>query len=235
VPKDHARLSPSAIRWLHCPASPDVEAALPPNASGGAARAGGDLHAHLELALRLDVQTADWLLEPQRQQVDLVLDVIRGLRRIEPDARLYVEERLGPPQWRPQNDLWGTADAVLLSPQLLAVIDAKFGRHPVPATSPQLQIYLSLAVERFGPRPLMLTMILQPGLSQPIRIAAWPADMVDTFTQTMQRAAAATDDPAAARHANNWCWFCRARPTCPEIILLETQKARDELSLALMQ
>jgi hypothetical protein len=233
MPKEHARLSPSAIRWLTCPASPDAELAMPPNAASRAAMVGTDLHAHMELALRLNAHAIDWLPNPEhRRQVQLVVNTIRGLMRPHRDARLFVEERLGPPHWRPQGDLFGTGDGIILADRLLAIVDAKFGTHAVEATSVQLKIYLSLAVERFGPRPLMLTVVVQPRLGRKIRIAAWSQREVTTFTAELQRAAAATDDPTAPRRANDHCWFCRARPTCPEIIALETRRAVNELDAA---
>src|SRR5690242_15504466 len=161
--REHARLSPSAIRWLICPASPDAEAALPPNASSFAAAAGLRQHAWLESALRLNLTSVDWIEDPEhRQQVHSVLEIINGLLRRHPDAQLLVEERLGPPVWRPRNDLFGTADAIVISPTTLVVVDAKFGTHAVEATSPQLRTYLSLAVERYGVRPLLLTLVIQP-------------------------------------------------------------------------
>jgi hypothetical protein len=116
---------------------------------------------------------------------------------------------------------------------LLAVIDAKFGTHAVKATSPQLRTYLSLAVERYGLRPLMLTLVVQPRLSRKLRICAWSREEVEVFTETLQTAAAATDKPDAPRVANDYCWFCRGRPTCPEIIAMETRKATAELAAAM--
>jgi hypothetical protein len=229
--REHARLSPSAIRWLYCPASPDAEAALPPNASSRAADTGSRQHAWLEIALRLNLTSVDWIEDPEhRQQVQVVLDAVNGLLRRHPQAHLLIEERQGPPAWRTQADLWGTADIVLISPYVLAIIDAKFGTHAVEATSPQLRIYLSCAVERYGFRPLLLTMVVQPRLGRKLRLQAWPHKAVETFTEIMKEAAAKTDDPNAPRVANEYCWFCRARPTCSEIIALETKKATAELA-----
>jgi hypothetical protein len=230
----HARLSPSAIRWLTCPASPDAEAALPPNASSLAANTGSLQHAWLELALRLNLASVDWIAEPEhRQQVQVALDAVNGLLRRHPQAKLLIEERLGPPAWRPQADLFGTADVVASSPYLLAILDAKFGTHAVEATSPQLLTYLALAVERYGSRPLMLTMVVQPRLARKLRIHAWSCEQVMTFTETLKMAAAATDNPCAPRVANEHCWFCRARPECPEIVALEERRAMAELDAAM--
>jgi hypothetical protein len=211
---------------------------LGPNISGQAARAtrdaGTDLHAHTELALRLNAVTADWLPDPeQRQHIKTALDGVRGLMRPHLGGRLYIEEHLGPPRWRWQGDLWGTADAVIVASRLLAIVDCKFGVHSVEATSPQLQIYLSLAVERYGPRPLMLTAVIQPRLGRQIRIAAWSKESVAAFTLELQRAAAATDNPAPVRQANEYCWFCRARSRCPEIRNLEAARTLSELGAGL--
>jgi hypothetical protein len=219
---------------LTCPASPDAEARLPPNASSLAATTGSRQHAWLELALRLNLTSVDWIEDVEhRQQVQIGLDAVNGLLRRHPEAQLLIEERLGPPVWRPQADLFGTADVLALSPYLLAIIDAKFGTHAVEATSPQLRTYLSLAVERHGHRPLMLTLVVQPRLARKLRIRAWSHEEVAVFTETLQIAARATDEPNAPRVTNDYCWFCRARPTCPEIIALETRKAMAELNAAM--
>lgn len=184
--------------------------------------------------MRLNLTSVDWIEDAEhRQQVQIVLDAINGLFRHHPQAQLLVEERLGPPAWRPQADLFGTADALALSPHLLAIIDAKFGTHAVEATSPQLRTYLSLAVERYGLRPLLLTLVIQPRLARKLRIRAWSHEEVAAFTETLQIAAVAADAPDAPRVANDYCWFCRARPTCPEIIALETRKATAELAAAM--
>jgi hypothetical protein len=66
--REHARLSPSAIRWLTCPASPDAEAALPPNASSLAATTGSRQHASLEVALRLNLTSVEWIEDPEHRE-----------------------------------------------------------------------------------------------------------------------------------------------------------------------
>jgi hypothetical protein len=229
----HARLSPSAQRWLHCPGAPNAEAGKPEIRSAIAV-AGTAVHGALELALRLGARHIDWLTEPTQQYAaQLALDVVYGALHRHPQAQLLIETRLGPPNWRPQNDLYGTADVIILDPQLLLIGDLKYGLHSVAADSPQLQIYLALAVERFGMRPKLFTLVLQPRLSRPLRIASWRPSEVMAFTERLRLAATATDQPNAPRVANPYCYFCRAKATCPALQLRQAADATNDLDAAL--
>jgi hypothetical protein len=79
----------------------------------------------------------------------------------------------------------------------------------------------------------MLTLVIQPRLGRKLRVQAWSRDEVTAFTGFLRNAATATDAPDAPRVANDYCWFCRARVDCPEIIALETRKATAELAAAM--
>lgn len=137
----HAILSPSASgRWLTCPASVRMTRDLPQEENSVYAQEGTQFHTLCELTARhrllggSDVEYErdflDWVLETdpewQEDQLRYVEDWIQFLNEClddDPRAVLYLEQRVdtGLP------GCWGTADAVILHPDRIHVIDVKYG------------------------------------------------------------------------------------------------------------
>ena len=165
----HANLSPSAAeRWIACPASVRVEATYPNSpdsvyaAEGTKAHALGELEAALAFGLITERQYtgryAKWLMtEPVLLDEDL-LDMQRHIAAyvaliaeraaLFPHTQVLLEQKVS----TGIEQCWGTADAVLVSPGHVEVIDLKYGMGiPVSAWgNPQLRLYGVGALEMFG-------------------------------------------------------------------------------------
>lgn len=166
-PKGHANLGPSsAARWLSCPASVPLAAAAPTPpetpyaAEGTAAHALAEIYARFELIdhdeARRDHALAHWdakyAAEYDRRDMDRhvgkYVDQVRAALDSEPHSVLLLEQRMntGVP------GVWGTGDAVVVSPRLVHVLDLKYGQGvPVNAVgNPQLRLYGLGAMNEFG-------------------------------------------------------------------------------------
>lgn len=91
--------------------------------------------------------TADEATEMQQYTSQYALFVKRSMEKI-PDSVLLLEQHVHPGI----EDCWGTADAVIVSPTLIHVIDFKYGRGvPVDAEdNPQGKLYGLGALEEYG-------------------------------------------------------------------------------------
>ena len=58
--------------------------------------------------------------------VDEVLERFYAARQRTPDAQLYVEQRVDMSRWA--KDCWGTSDAVIVSDEVLFVLDLTYGK-----------------------------------------------------------------------------------------------------------
>jgi hypothetical protein len=170
MPGQHALLSPSAShRWLSCPPSARLHARLIErlgDESSPFAAEGTKAHSLSELKLRLaNGEINQFNYESQRKllgeiphemdgytdiYVDTVLERFYAARKVCPDARLFVEQRLDMTPWVPA--CFGTSDAVIVSDQTLEVLDLKYGKGvPVSAIgNPQARLYALGAVNEFG-------------------------------------------------------------------------------------
>ena len=166
----HALLSPSkAKQWLACPPSARLSAKFSQRfgeQSSPYAAEGTTAHAVAELKLRLELEEINkFSYEAQRKAlgeipaemdrntdtyVDVVLEKYYAAKKVCPDARLFVEQRLDMTRWIPE--CFGTADAVIVSDTLLEVCDYKNGKGvPVDAVeNPQARCYGLGAVNAFG-------------------------------------------------------------------------------------
>jgi len=230
---DHARLGcSSAYRWMACPGSVAFEAQFPETTSA-AAEEGTIAHELHEIALLLDVDAIDVLdlvegsSVEMAEQVQISLDYVREELAERPGAKILIEQRLDPGASIDREDLWGTADVVILDPKRaeIVVIDLKFGMTVVDAgTTPQLPLYAlgawRLAYETNGSFPVRaLRMVIAqpraPHRDGPIRSVVRTPEEVDDFAIEVRAAAARTDDPNAPLVAGDHCGFCRAAGACP--------------------
>ncbi len=108
---EHARLSPSGFsRWSVCHLSLDLEVTMPDTSSHYAER-GKALHAEAEGHLRAGTN-ADPLGGESAEIVQRYLDHVRAEAR---GGELLIEQRL-----KFNDDLWGTADAVIFTTKKVA-------------------------------------------------------------------------------------------------------------------
>lgn len=233
APRDHALLSPSAAgRWLLCPASVALTAGMPEETSPYTLR-GTAAHAAAESVITgrpsyqapagVESVSFEELKEEVQQYTDFVRSETRG------DFRL-IEQRLEASWLSPE--CFGTADAVILHPDEIHVIDLKTGRG-VPVTAkdnPQLAIYARSVLETFSGmfddlNSIKMT-IVQPPLNHVETWQITPEELIK-FTDGMKEAAAECLKELAERSKKDarldclkfnpgtaQCRFCRARHEC---------------------
>lgn len=170
MPGVHALLSPSkAKQWIACPPSARLSAKFSErfgDASSEYAAEGTKAHALSELKLRLELKEINkFSFDAQRKAlgdipadmdrytdtyIDVVLERYYAVKKVCPDARLFVEQKLDMSRWIP--GCFGTADACIVSDTLLEVLDLKYGKGvPVNAAeNPQARCYGLGALAAFG-------------------------------------------------------------------------------------
>lgn len=236
MPGTHALLSPSAAhRWLNCPPSARLHARLSERLGdqGSAyAQEGTKAHALAELKLRLaNGEINGFRYEAEKKLLgdipsemdratdfycDSVLEKLFALRRVCPDARLFIEQKLDMSRWVPQ--CFGTSDAVIVSDQTLEVIDLKYGKGvPVDAKdNPQARLYALGAADEFGSLFGFKTVretIIQPRLDSVTEETLPLTDLLawgDGIIPTAQLAWEGRGEYRPGEH----CRFCAAKAVC---------------------
>lgn len=239
MPDEHARLSPSAAkRWISCPASVRLAAAVPPEpdspyaAEGTAAHALGERKAATELldapeagglpaGLEDAARDAGWDLDEMHEHTDTYVELLRERLSAVPHSVLMLERRVttGLPM------CWGTSDAVIVSPEHVEIVDLKYGAGvPVSAyENPQLMLYGVGALDTFGDvlgttqRVVMTVFQPRAGDGEPSsfvmdadELRAWR----DSLVPVAQEALAGSDRFGPSEDACRWCpvkGTCRAR------------------------
>ncbi len=235
----HASLGASgASRWIGCPGSPRLIAELPGRLKG-------------QTSLYADEGTAahtlgDWCLNDgelmpedyRGQTIDAELkawpvndDMINAVttyveyvrrRQAEMGANLFVEVSIRPlPEFE---DMWGTADAVLVEPYgTIEVCDYKHGAgvYVSEVDNDQMKFYGLGAVENVGPLNVAdaIITIIQPRCEGTKAVRPWPVstDQLLDFGDTMRAARIATEQPDAPLIPGDHCRWCPAAALCPAL------------------
>lgn len=238
MPSQHALLSPSAShRWLNCPPSARLHAKLNErfgDQSSVYAAEGTKAHALAELKLRLangEINQFRYDAEakllgdiPKDMEkntdvyVDTVLEKLFAARRVCPDARLFVEQKLDMTPWVPA--CFGTSDAVIVSDSTLEVIDYKNGQGvPVSAVgNSQARLYALGAVNEFGAIYGFKTVretIVQPKLDSITEETLSKTDLL-AWGESIRTAATLAYEGKGEFSCGEWCRFCAARAVCKE-------------------
>ena len=143
MPDRHALLGPSSShRWLACPPSARLEETFP-DVTSEYAEEGTQAHALCEALLTKRVIFCDdeEMLGYAEAYCDFVEEELNAAKAKTPDAKLLVEQELDFGEYVPEG--FGTSDAVIVSDNVLEVIDFKYGKGvPVSAIgNPQLRLY----------------------------------------------------------------------------------------------
>jgi hypothetical protein len=236
----HAALPPSAIaRWSACPGSAAAERGIE-RLETAYSREGTWAHGVYAAALvsgwspRVIVpNAASDLLEALEIAIAATRAIIRG-------RPFLVEQRL--PALLGEPDVWGTSDVVVLdyADRASAIVDLKFGRGVlVEANTPQLATYGVLSVAKYClSRQGLDTWIVQPRAEHSDGITRqhhYTAGDLTLFEQWMRRAAEATRQPVAPRHAGPHCRFCAVRGECETRIRHEMAGFGADTDLALVE
>lgn len=247
--REHALLSASsAHRWLHCPPSARLEETLPEQPSVFAEEG---ILAHeiaaTELAAWLgrisdkerdarwegyakDVRVTSEFLSAVDAYVRIVKSKIEIARTVNPDAVIFLEERLDYSDIVPEG--FGTGDVVIVCDGVLEVIDLKFGKgYRVEAkNNPQCMLYgigaLRSTEYLYDIRTIRLT-IIQPRLrDEPSEWEISPAELDEWGKRTVAPMAALAWKGDSEFNPGEHCRFCRARGSC---------RARAEAQLSWVQ
>ena len=148
---------------------------------------------------------------------DIVMEKYLSAKEADPDAQLYLEQRLDYSAWVPSG--FGTGDCIIVSDSLLEVCDYKHGKGiPVDAVgNPQLRLYGLGAMERFGRlydfQSVRMT-IIQPRLDSVSEetltcedLTSWAAEEV---VEKAKQAWTGSGEFVPGEH----CRFCAAKAVC---------------------
>lgn len=225
----HSRYSPSqSHRWLNCPGSLSLidslipqDASESPDAPSKAAEEGTRAHAVLAANLELFYSGKDPNLmgdsDEMTQGVGVALRYIIGLELDQVFIENTVQLRNSP--------VFGTPDFVGFEAdaKILHIIDFKFGRHPVPITTPQLLIYALGAIDTYklAPEQIVLTLI-QPraygvyeGQEGSSRVVS--AGELTQFRKLVDHAVRESEMPVPTLSAGEHCRWCPAAAVCPAL------------------
>jgi len=233
--RSHALLSASGShRWLTCTPSALLESQFPDTTSD-AAREGTVAHELAEgkllnkfypetysgrklSALRRKLRQSDlWDEEMEGYTDDYVDEIYRMSIGYETAPIVKVESKLDLSWWVP--DGFGTADAVMVTPNVIHVCDLKYGKGvPVsPDHNPQMMLYALGAWHRYGMILDIQTVrmsILQPRLNA---FNTWECSLDDLMTfgeEVKEKAALAIKGEGEFAPSTEACRFCRARAQC---------------------
>jgi hypothetical protein len=231
----HALLSPSASNiWLKCPGMPKLAQDVPYQVSEAAAN-GTLVHQMVEAQLkdRLDnITLEDYYLNKEENIEDFIITIDQSMidcakvyvdyvrkRQKELEGKLLIEERVSIEEI--SQNVWGTADALIIGKNRLVVCDLKSGKFPVdPKNNTQLMIYGLGALSRYGNEDttLELTIVQPRSFSPDGPIRSWDisaTDLVDWGFGFLKEATDACEREKPELVFGDHCRFCNAKAKCP--------------------
>jgi hypothetical protein len=227
----HAKLSPSsAVRWMTCPGSVTLSEGIEDTGSSNASE-GTMMHAFAAQCLetgtdavgyigQTDNETGLILQAKQAKDVQFYVDHVRDIVR-STGGELRVEQRL-PIGWMTgEEGAHGTADAVIVTPDELIIVDAKFGFKEVDADdNPQLMIYAAAAWDEL--KVAYDFQRVRIAISQPRLLAkpefSFSMEDLHNFVAEVAFAAELTRyDPDTLVPSEKGCQWCRAKAICPAL------------------
>ena len=227
MPNQHALLSPSSSeRWLHCPKSVRLSEQFEDTTSVYASE-GTEAHAlceHLVLTAlgRYSTDPRSWFKQYSQEMQEAaegytayIMETVAAFRQDGVDPSVFVEQRLDMRSY--VKDCFGTSDCVIIGGDTIVICDFKFGKLPVPATSPQLRIYALGACELFGNLydfTRVRTVIYQPRLATVDEAEITRDELYTWANDILAPTAKLAYDDEGEFACGDWCRFCRARNHC---------------------
>lgn len=235
----HSILSASgAHRWLHCPPSA-LLCADAPDTAGDAAKQGTAAHALAEHKLLRAIKrrsrkpTSKWIDDEMEEHTDAYAQWVIEAAKAMNDPMVLIEERLDFSLWVP--DGFGTGDCILVSDDVLHVIDFKYGQGVLVEAedNPQMMLYALGAWFAFG--LLYDIETVRMTIFQPRRdnVSTWEVSLDELkdwadfqLAPTAKLAAAGEGDFAAG----DWCRWCAVKNTCRARAEANLELARHEFA-----
>lgn len=148
---------------------------------------------------------------------DVVMEKFLAARAADPNARIFLEQRLDYSKWVPSG--FGTGDCIIVSNLLLEVLDYKHGKGvPVSANdNPQLRLYALGCLSRYGMLydfPNIRYTIIQPRLDSITEETVSREDLLawaeESVVEPAKQAWQGTGEFVPGDH----CRWCKAKATC---------------------
>jgi hypothetical protein len=225
-PTGHSIVGMSVLeRRLGCPGSANAERGLPEPRVALAAERGTALHEAAAKALISGVWGDD-VWEEDEEGVEIIDEYLRVVRGIQQrlGGKLVVEHRFHLAALHPE--LFGTADAVVIAPPVIAVADLKTGRgHRVEVRRPDGRPNLQLAGYGLGGLEAvpagqaisaMELHVVQP-LNGSHTTTTLDEDEIMDIAGDISGIVHAALSPDAPRIAGAHCRWCKAASTCPAL------------------
>lgn len=227
----HAKLSPSsAVRWMTCPGSVALSEGIEDKSSSNADE-GSMMHAIAAKCLETGTDAIDYvgttdketgltLQVKQAPDVQFYVDHVRDIVKAT-NGELRIEQRL-PIGWMTgEADAHGTADAVIVAPDELIIMDAKFGFKEVDAErNPQLLIYAAAAFDELKVAydfQRVRVVISQPRLGAKPEYTCTVDELHDFVGNVVAASEAVGFAPQKLVPSPKGCQWCRAKATCPAL------------------
>lgn len=243
MPGQHAVLSPSsATRWINCPASVRMSQLVKREEETESfyAREGTAAHALAEIMASLhfgmlsadeaDAAVASWEREfadilasadgvqlEMQGHAESYVALLQHFVSQTPHAQVMLEQRL--PTGVPES--WGTSDTVIVSPEVVHIVDLKYGKgvQVSPVGNPQLRLYGLGALDTYGDmlgdtEAVRMT-IFQPRLGYTETAEMTPAELRAWRERVALPAARlALSDAAPFGPGEAQCRFCPVAGSC---------------------
>lgn len=224
----HAPNAPSAAhRWMNCPGSIALCTGAPESDSVHS-REGTFAHTVAAACLISGHDASTWIGKSSHdseftvdaemaEHIQVYLDAVRMTLDID-GGTLLVEQKV-----TVSPEVYGTADALIVTPDVLHVFDFKFGRGVFvdEADNEQLKCYALGALKSLKQPPKTCSMhIVQPRCPADRLHRQWEcssAALMGMWSITVREAVTATKQPGAALCPGDWCGFCPVKASCPAL------------------
>lgn len=238
---DHAVLSASSShRWLNCTPSARLELEFE-NTSSEAAKEGTAAHALCEHKLKKALRKrskrpvsdydSDEMEDCTDAYVDFVMEQVTKAKAICKDPIVLIEQHLDFSCYVP--DGFGTGDCIIISDEMLHIIDFKYGMGILveAENNPQMKLYalgaLNIYDALYDIKEVAMT-IFQPRREN---VSTWilPSDDLKEWAESELKPKAELAYQGAGEYLpGEWCTFCRAAVRC-------RARAEEKLTLARME
>lgn len=238
---DHAVLSASTShRWLNCTPSARLELEFE-NTSSEAAKEGTAAHALCEHKLKKALRKrskrpvsdydSDEMEDCTDAYVDFVMEQVTKAKAICKDPIVLIEQHLDFSCYVP--DGFGTGDCIIISDEMLHIIDFKYGMGILveAENNPQMKLYalgaLNIYDALYDIKEVAMT-IFQPRREN---VSTWtlPSDDLKEWAEKELKPKAELAYQGAGEYLpGEWCTFCRAAVRC-------RARAEEKLKLARME
>lgn len=237
--RKHALCSASsAERWLECPGSVGLSLTVPEPPTSPYALEGTKAHEFSEVILHQWVKgnytlEDDFLAEKKKENPEMFEYVMQYIYACVEEAMAFdatptirIEQRL---KFDEGMKMFGTADFIATGLQdgisTGVIVDLKYGKGKKVKTedNPQLAYY-AVALRRCSKKSLenVRVRIVQPRIDCPSTSITFSKADLDLWEQKLTLGAEqalwmAGNAKTPTYKMGSWCWFCPAKPVCPEM------------------